>query len=59
MPGKYLIPSILVIATLLIACAPQGENGVENQVARSRSSPKAITTAHPENFPRFLLRIVQ
>ena len=31
MPGKYFIPSILVIATLLIACAPKAENNTKSR----------------------------
>lgn len=52
MPGKYFIPSILVIATLLIACGPKAENNTEKQVTISRSSPASITeAAQLEEFP--------
>lgn len=52
MPGKYFVPSILVIATLLIACEPKAENNTEKQVTISRSSPASISeAAQPEEFP--------
>ena len=52
MSGKYLIPSILVIATMLIACGPKAENNTEKQVAISRSGAVSITkAAQPEEFP--------
>ena len=52
MSGKYLIPSILVIATLLIACTPKAENNTEKQVTISRSSAASLPgAAQPEEFP--------
>jgi hypothetical protein len=51
MQGKFFLPSVIVLATLLIACAPKVANSAENQVVMSGSRSEAITTAHPENFP--------
>ena len=51
MPGKYFISSILVIATLLIACGPKVENNTEKKMTISRASAASITeAAQPDEF---------
>jgi hypothetical protein len=52
MKRKYFIFSVIVLLTLLSACAPKVENNVENQAAMSKFRVASVTeTAQPDVFP--------
>lgn len=52
MERKYFIPSVLVMVTLLGACAPKGANHVENQMTIGNKPQGVLVTetAQPEKF---------
>jgi hypothetical protein len=52
MSGKCLIPSLLVIATLLAACAPEAGNTIGNQPTETDTATLEISPpSHPADCP--------